>query len=91
MFCNEKVFQLSGFITCTHQAFLCDDLVQGVKALRKLRLLAYKMAYNKHLELEKSIIFQLIVQLLTSIVLRIKKQSPFIKNFLEIFMKLTMM
>lgn len=39
MFCNEKVFQLSGFIACTHQAFLCDDLVQGVKALGKPRFI----------------------------------------------------
>jgi hypothetical protein len=39
MFCNEKAFQLNEFIACTHQAFLCDDLVQGVKALRKFRFI----------------------------------------------------
>jgi len=39
MFCYEKVFQLNGFIACTHQAFLCDDLVQGFKVLRKLRFI----------------------------------------------------
>lgn len=39
MLCNEKVFQLSRFIACTHQAFLCDDLAQWVKALKKLRFI----------------------------------------------------
>jgi hypothetical protein len=40
MFCYGKVFQLNGFIACTHQAFLCDDIVQGVKVLKKIRFIS---------------------------------------------------
>jgi hypothetical protein len=86
-----KFFNLMGSLHAHIKPSFAMILYKGLKFWKKLGLLAYKMTYNKHYELERSIVFQLIVQLLTSIVMRIKKQSPFIKNFLENFMKLTMM